>query len=110
MGFTTGISTKFFFFTIMFGLYSVSKNSKIIQTFMVSEIVRPKMGLIDPIQNLKGDGVFFVTARKQFAENAYKSCHVYKVIVVLHIYSKILGIRLVVHPANKNKSVILIKF
>ena len=32
----------------MFCLYSVSKNSKVIQTFMFSEIVRPKMGLIDP--------------------------------------------------------------
>ena len=36
------------FLTIMFCLYSVSKNSKIIQTFIFSEIVRPKMGLIDP--------------------------------------------------------------
>ena len=34
--------------TIMFCLYSVSKNSKIIQNCMFSEIVRPKMGLIDP--------------------------------------------------------------
>ena len=42
MGYTTGISNK------MFCLYSVSKNSKIIQTCMFSEIVRPKMGLIDP--------------------------------------------------------------
>ena len=48
--------------------------------------------------------------RKQFAENAYKSYHVYKVINVLHNYSKMLGIRLVGHPANKNKSLILIKF
>ena len=31
----------------MFCLYSVSKNSRIIQTCMFSEIVRPKMGLID---------------------------------------------------------------
>ena len=37
-----------FFSTIMFCLYSVSKNSKIIQTFMFSEIVRLKMNLIDP--------------------------------------------------------------
>ena len=36
------------FLTIMFCLLSVSKNSKIIQTYMFSEIVRPKMGLIDP--------------------------------------------------------------
>ena len=36
--------------TIMFCLYmySVSKHSKIIQTCMFSEIVRPKIGLIDP--------------------------------------------------------------
>ena len=37
-----------FFLTIMFCLYSASKNLKIIQTCMFSEIVRPKMGLIDP--------------------------------------------------------------
>ena len=36
------------FLTIMFCLYIVSKNSKIIQLVMFSEIVRPKMGLIDP--------------------------------------------------------------
>ena len=36
------------FLTIMFWLYSVSKNSKIMQFFMFSEIVRPKMGLMDP--------------------------------------------------------------
>ena len=36
------------FLTKMFCLYSISKNSKIIQTFMFSEIVRPKIGLIDP--------------------------------------------------------------
>ena len=47
MGYMTGILNKFFL-TIMFCLYSVSKNSKIIQTFMFSEKVRPKMGLIDP--------------------------------------------------------------
>ena len=56
-----------------------------------------------------GLGVFFVTVRIQFSENANKWYHVYKVIVVLHIHSKILGIRLVGHPANKNKSLILIK-
>ena len=39
---------KHVFLTVMFCLYSVSKNSKIIQTVMFSEIVRPKMGLIDP--------------------------------------------------------------
>ena len=57
-----------------------------------------------------GRGCFFVTVQKQFSENANKSYHVYKVIVVLHIYSKMLGIRYVGHPANKNKSLILIKF
>ena len=36
------------FLTIMFCLYIVSKYSKISQTLMFSEIVRPKMGLIDP--------------------------------------------------------------
>ena len=36
-----------FFLTIMSCLYCVLKNSKIIHTFMFSEIVRPKMGLID---------------------------------------------------------------
>ena len=36
-------------------------------------------------------GVLFVTVRIQFPKNAYKSYHVYKVIVVLLIYSKILG-------------------
>ena len=47
MGYTTGISNKFLL-TTMFCLYSVSKYSKIKQTFMFSEIVVPKMGLIDP--------------------------------------------------------------
>ena len=56
------------------------------------------------------DWCFFVTVRKQFSENPNKNYHVYYVIVVLHIYSKILGIRLVGHPANKTKSLILIKF
>ena len=54
--------------------------------------------------------VFLVPMRKQFAETPNKSYHVYKRIVVLHIYNKILGIRLEGHPANKNKSLILIKF
>ena len=56
--------------------------------------------------------MFLVPMRKQFAENPNKSYHVYKVIVVLHvhIYNKILVIRLEGHPATKNKSVILIKF
>ena len=49
----------------------------------------------------------FVTLRKQFAENDNKSYHVYKVIVVLHIYNKSLVIRLAGHHANKNKSLVL---
>ena len=35
----------------------------------------------------------FITLRNQFAENAYKSYHVYKGIVVLHTNNKISGIR-----------------
>ena len=50
---------------------------------------------------------FFVTLRIQLAKNANKNYHVYKVIVVLHIYNKILGIRLAGHPKNRNKSVVL---
>ena len=45
------------FFTIMFCLYSFSKTSKIIQTFLFSEIVRPKMGLIDPSPLRKQGGM-----------------------------------------------------
>ena len=56
MGYTTGISNKSFL-TIMFCLYNVSKNSKIMQTCMFSEIVRPKMGLNDP-SPLKYFGIF----------------------------------------------------
>ena len=37
--------------------------------------------------------VFFVILRIQLAENANKRYHDYKVIVVLHIYNKSLGIR-----------------
>ena len=54
--------------------------------------------------------MFLVPMRKQFAENPNKSYDVYKVIVVLYINNKILGIRLEGHTANKNKSLILIKF
>ena len=54
--------------------------------------------------------VYCTYAKKNNSENPYKSYHVYKVIVVLHIHNKILGIRLEGHPANKNKSLILIKF
>ena len=51
--------------------------------------------------------VFFVTLRKQLAENTNKSYHVYKVIVVLPIYTKSLGIRLAGHPANNNSLVLI---
>ena len=37
--------------------------------------------------------VFFVPAQEQFAENTNKSYHVCRVIVVLHIYHKMFGIR-----------------
>ena len=37
--------------------------------------------------------LFFVPLQGQFAENATKSYHVCKMIVVLHIYYKIFGIR-----------------
>ena len=57
--------------------------------------------------NLRVVGVFFVTLRKELAENANKSCHVCRVIVVLHIYNKSLLIRLAGHPSNKNKSLVL---
>ena len=43
--------------------------------------------------NFKGGGVFFIPLQEQFAENAYKSYHVCKVIVVLHIYHNKFGIR-----------------
>ena len=51
--------------------------------------------------------MLFVTLRIQLAENANKSYHDYKVILVLHIYNKSLGIRLAGHPENKNKIVVL---
>ena len=43
--------------------------------------------------NFKGGGVFYVPLQEQFAENANKSYHVCKVIVVLHFYHKYFGIR-----------------
>ena len=60
-------------------------------------------------QNYKFEGgvCFLVILRKQLAENANDIYRVYKVIVVLHIYNKRLGIRLAVHPANKNKGLVL---
>ena len=48
--------------------------------------------------------------RKQLAESANKSYHVFKVKVVLHIDYKSLGIRLEGHPANKIKSLNLYYF
>ena len=54
--------------------------------------------------------VLFVPLQEQFAENANKSLHVCKVIVVLHIYHKIFGIRYAGTPANKIKILALIKF
>ena len=54
--------------------------------------------------------VFFVPVQEQFAENTKKSYHVCRVIVFIHIYHKMFGIRLAGPSANKNKSLILIKF
>ena len=36
---------------------------------------------------------FFVPVQEQFAENTYKGYHVCRVIVVLHIYHKMFGIK-----------------
>ena len=44
---TIGISSTFAE-PVMFCLYIISKN-KMLQTFMFSEMLRPKMGLIDPM-------------------------------------------------------------
>ena len=41
----------------------------------------------------KGVVVVFVPVQEQFAENTNKSYHVCRVIVVLHIYHKMFGIR-----------------
>ena len=43
--------------------------------------------------NFRGGGVFFVPVQEQFAEITNKSYHVCRVIVVLHFYQKMLGIR-----------------
>ena len=59
--------------------------------------------------NFRGS-VCFATLGKQFAENANRIYHVYKAIVVLHIYNKILGIGLAGHFTNKNKSLALINY
>ena len=60
--------------------------------------------------NFRGLVFFAATLQNEFAENANKSYHAYKVIVGLHIYNKILGIGLAGHPTNKTKSLALIKF
>ena len=52
----------------------------------------------------------FVPLQEEFAENTNKSYHACRVIVVLHIYHKMFGIRLAGPSANKNKSLIFIKF
>ena len=54
--------------------------------------------------------VFFVPLQGQFAENANKSYHVCKEIVVLHIYHTNFGIRQEGPPVNKVKILTLIKF
>ena len=54
--------------------------------------------------------VCFVPMQEQFAENTNKSYHVCRVIVVLHIYHNMFGIRKAGPSANKNESLILIKF
>ena len=43
--------------------------------------------------NFKGVVVFFVPLQEQFAENTNKGYHVGRVIVVLHIYHKMISIR-----------------
>ena len=43
--------------------------------------------------NFMGGLVLFVPLQEQFAENANKSYQVCKMIVVLHIYHKIFGVR-----------------
>ena len=54
-----------------------------------------KLDKVPTNENFKFEGVlvFFVTLRIQLADNANKHYHDYKVIVVLHIYNKSLGIR-----------------
>ena len=68
-----------------------------------------KLDKVPTNKNFKFEGCWcvFLTLRIELAENANKSYHDYKVIVVLHIYKKSLGIRLAGHSENKNKSVVL---
>ena len=95
-------------------LKSLSKTSKIqhIDYENISTVLctsergqMTKFNKIATNQNFKFEGwvVFFATLQKQVAEKANKSYHICKVIVVLHIHNKSLGIRLAGHPANKNK-------
>ena len=57
-------------------------------------------------------GCVSCTYAKTICRNPHKSYRVYKVIDVLYTYSynTILGMRVEGHPANKIKSLILIKF
>ena len=67
-----------------------------------------KLAKVATDQNFKFEGWWcFCNSAKATCRNANKSYHVCKVIVVLHIYHKSVGIRLAGHPANKNKSVVL---
>ena len=82
------------------------------KTFIQCYEPMTKLDKVETNQNCKFEGrwCFFVTLRKQLAENANKSYHVYKVTVVLHIYmyNKSLVIRIAGHPANKkDKSLVL---
>ena len=52
----------------------------------------------------------FVPVQVQFAENTNKCYQDCRVIVVLHIYHKMFGIRYSGPSANKNKNLTLIKF
>ena len=60
-----------------------------------SEGTNDKIGESSNQSQLQFNGVlvFFVPLHAEFAENANKSYHVCKVIVVLHIYHKNFGIR-----------------
>ena len=66
-----------------------------------------KLDKVATDQNFKFEGVGVFCNSAKATSRTLKSYHVYKMIVVLHIYHKILGIRLAGHPANKNKSVVL---
>ena len=57
-----------------------------------------------------GGGGVSCTYAKTICRNPHKSYRVYKVIDVLYTYNTILGMRVEGYPANKIKSLILIKF